>query len=179
LAALVVCGLASAETTATTKKKTATKTTTRTAHPAAKGSVAATKSAATKSTISKPAGAKTTAAKAIPKTAPAKTGTVAARSKNTRNTKTKRVARSYQQAPTTDRYKEIQQALIDKGYLHGEATGEWGPDSVDALRRFQTDQNITSDGKIGALSLIALGLGPKRFTAQTAPPQPPPAEAPK
>jgi peptidoglycan hydrolase-like protein with peptidoglycan-binding domain len=74
-----------------------------------------------------------------------------------------------QQAPTTDRYKEIQQALISKGYLQGEATGQWGPDCVDALKRFQSEQNLTPDGKIGSLSLIALGLGPKRLTAQTAP----------
>jgi len=88
------------------------------------------------------------------------------------------VVRSYQQAPTPERYKEIQQALIDKGYLHGEANGQWGPDSTDALRRFQADQNITADGKIGALSLIALGLGPKRLTAQTNPqPAGPPAPA--
>jgi peptidoglycan hydrolase-like protein with peptidoglycan-binding domain len=77
------------------------------------------------------------------------------------------VVRSFQQAPTADRYKEIQQALISKGYLQGEATGQWGPDSVAALTRFQTDQNLTADGKIGSLSLIALGLGPKRLTAQS------------
>lgn len=33
---------------------------------------------------------------------------------------------------------------------------------MDALKRFQRDQNLTEDGKIGALSLIALGLGPNR-----------------
>jgi hypothetical protein len=33
---------------------------------------------------------------------------------------------------------------------------------VDALKRFQREQNLTEDGKIGSLSLIALGLGPKR-----------------
>ena len=77
------------------------------------------------------------------------------------------MVRSYQQAPTADRYREIQQALINKGYLQGEPTGQWGPDSVDALKRFQADQNLMADGKIGALSLIALGLGPKRLTAQS------------
>jgi hypothetical protein len=30
------------------------------------------------------------------------------------------------------------------------------------LRRFQREQNLGDDGKIGSLSLIALGLGPKR-----------------
>lgn len=96
----------------------------------------------------------------------------------------RRTSRSYQQAPSPERYKEIQQALASKGYLQGEPTGEWGPDSVDALKRFQTDQNLMPDGKVSSLSLIALGLGPKRLTAKSdsAPPQPgtpaPPATAP-
>lgn len=70
--------------------------------------------------------------------------------------------RSYQQQPTQDRYREIQQALGEKGYFAGEPDGNWGAESVDALKRFQRDQNLTEDGKIGALSLIALGLGPRR-----------------
>jgi peptidoglycan hydrolase-like protein with peptidoglycan-binding domain len=86
----------------------------------------------------------------------------------------RRPSRSRQQAPSPERYKEIQQSLASKGYLQGDPTGEWGPDSVDALKRFQTDQNLTPDGKIGSLSLIALGLGPKRLSAKSdsAPPQP-------
>ena len=43
--------------------------------------------------------------------------------------------------------------------------GAWGPESVEALKRFQHDQNLVEDGKIGSLSLIALGLGPKHETA--------------
>ena len=70
--------------------------------------------------------------------------------------------RSAQQQPTAERYKEIQQALADRGYLQGTVDGNWGADSVEALKRFQRDQNITDDGKLGSLSLIALGLGPKR-----------------
>jgi Putative peptidoglycan binding domain len=76
-------------------------------------------------------------------------------------------ARSYQQAPTPDRYREIQQALVSKGYLQGEPSGQWGADSADALKRFQADQNLMPDGKINSLSLIALGLGPKRLTAKS------------
>lgn len=75
--------------------------------------------------------------------------------------------RSFQQAPTPDRYKEIQQALASKGYYKGDPNGEWGSDSVDALKRFQTDQSLMPDGKINSLSLIALGLGPKRLTAKS------------
>lgn len=76
-----------------------------------------------------------------------------------------------QMQPTTDRYKEIQQALADKGYFRGAPDGTWNGESVDALKRFQKDQNLDPDGKIGSLSLMALGLGPKRgvASAQSAP----------
>jgi peptidoglycan hydrolase-like protein with peptidoglycan-binding domain len=76
------------------------------------------------------------------------------------------VARRPQQ-PTPERLKEIQQALADKGYFKNEPDGTWGPASIDALKRFQHDQNLSEDGKIGSLSLIALGLGPKREVAET------------
>jgi Putative peptidoglycan binding domain len=126
----------------------------------------ATRTTPGKSTKAKPTGARTTKA--------------AARRKG----KSRRTSRSYQQAPSPERYKEIQQALASKGFLEGEPTGEWGPDSVEALKRFQTGQNLTPDGKINSLSLIALGLGPKRLTAKSdsASPQPgtpaPPPPAP-
>ncbi len=118
-----------------------------------------------------------------PATKGAKTATTASKSTKGKTTKTaanrkgksaRHPSRYYQQAPSPERYKEIQQALASKGYLQGEPTGEWGSESVEALKRFQTDQNLTADGKISSLSLIALGLGPKRLTAksETAPQQP-------
>lgn len=83
--------------------------------------------------------------------------------------------RSRQAQPTPDRYKQIQEALAAKGYLKPEdATGSWGPGSVDAMKRFQADQKIEGAGKINSLSLIALGLGPKRESLAAAKPQPPP-----
>ena len=68
---------------------------------------------------------------------------------------------SYQLHPDPERYQEIQKALADRGYFKGEVNGQWGDDSVDALKRFQTDQKLPNDGKINSLSLIGLGLGPK------------------
>lgn len=68
---------------------------------------------------------------------------------------------SYQLHPDPQRYQEIQKALTDRGYFKGEVNGQWGDDSVDALKRFQADQNLADDGKINSLSLIGLGLGPK------------------
>lgn len=73
-------------------------------------------------------------------------------------------ARRYrgQQAPTQERYTEIQQALAARGFLQSEPSGNWDAASVDALKRFQEEQNLPPTGKITSLSLIALGLGPRR-----------------
>ena len=81
--------------------------------------------------------------------------------------------RNRQTSPTPDRYREIQGALAAKGFLKPEdATGTWNQSSADALKKFQTEQNLESSGKINSLSLIALGLGPKRDAAPAKPPQP-------
>jgi hypothetical protein len=78
--------------------------------------------------------------------------------------------RNRQTAPTPDRFKEIQTALADKGYLTPEeANGTWNESSADALKKFQADQNLESTGKINALSLIALGLGPRHESAAARP----------
>jgi peptidoglycan hydrolase-like protein with peptidoglycan-binding domain len=66
-----------------------------------------------------------------------------------------------QAAPTAERYREIQQVLTDQGFYTGSINGEWGADSVAALKKFQASKGLVPDGKLGALSLIALGLGPK------------------
>ena len=72
-----------------------------------------------------------------------------------------------QQAPTTDRYMEIQQALVTRGYLTTPPSGAWDPATGDARKRFQEEQNLPPTGKITSLSLIALGLGPKRTPLST------------
>jgi hypothetical protein len=70
--------------------------------------------------------------------------------------------RNRQSAPTSDRYREIQVALADRGYLSPEeANGAWGSSSTDALKKFQVEQSLESTGRIDSLSLIALGLGPR------------------
>ena len=91
-----------------------------------------------------------------------------------RRAKGKRSARkagpSYQLHPNPQRYQEIQKALADRGYFKGEANGQWGDDSIDALKRFQADQKLPDDGKINSLSLIGLGLGPKHNGSSVTPP---------
>jgi Putative peptidoglycan binding domain len=76
--------------------------------------------------------------------------------------------RAMQQHPTQERYQQIQQALADHGFYKGDVNGVWGSDSVDALKQFQQSQKLSATGKIDSVSLIALGLGPKRtLTART------------
>ncbi len=77
-----------------------------------------------------------------------------------------------QTQPTTERYREIQEALIARGFLEGPATGQWDSKSIEALKRFEQSQNLTEDGKLDSLALIALGLGPQRTQ-----PVPPATEA--
>jgi hypothetical protein len=70
--------------------------------------------------------------------------------------------RNRQSAPTADRYREIQEALVARGYLSmSDANGSWGTSSTEALKKFPAEQTLDSTGKINSLSLIALGLGPK------------------
>jgi peptidoglycan hydrolase-like protein with peptidoglycan-binding domain len=138
-------------------KKTAKKASTAKASKP-KGTTAAGKTAGKKAAASK----KSTSSK---RTAPKKTSKQASA----------RYRRSTQKEPDAARYQEIQQSLADKGYFAGPVNGTWGPDSVEALKRFQRDQNIDDDGKLGSLSLIALGLGPKRGAGVAEKPEVPPA----
>jgi peptidoglycan hydrolase-like protein with peptidoglycan-binding domain len=87
--------------------------------------------------------------------------TAAAKKKTAKKTTSTRSRSSRQAQPTPQRYREIQQALVNKGYLKSDPNGTWGPESVEALRRFQHDQKLNESGKVDSLSLIALGLGPK------------------
>jgi len=127
----------------------------------------ATKSTGVKKATSKKAGTPSSVKKAP---ASASTRSKSAKSKSTRKVVPAATWRNRQQVPTPDRYKEIQQALVDKGYLKGEPSGVWDADSEAAMARFQTDQKLTATGKITAPSLIGLGLGAKSAGAPEAAP---------
>ena len=77
-----------------------------------------------------------------------------------------------QMSPTPERYMEVQQALATRGYYSGPIDGAWSSECVEALKRFQADQDLEPDGKLGALSLIGLGLGPNRDTVAELPASP-------
>lgn len=130
--------------------------------------------AASKKTTSKatPAAKKTTAKKATAAKKTAKKQTARRRAPAR-----KQSWRTGQMAPTRERYREIQQALIDKGYYEGSPDGVWGSDCTEALKKFQQDQNLRPDGKLDSLTLISLGLGPRREPINSIPAVKPPPDA--
>ena len=124
-------------------------------------------STAKKGTITTRKGARTASAR--------KPGTTTkSASSRVKKTPAKRVTwRNRQLSPSPDRYREIQAALAAKGFLKPEdATVTWNQASTDALKNFQSEQNLESSGKINSLSLIALGLGPRRDPAPAIRPPP-------
>lgn len=86
--------------------------------------------------------------------------------------------RTGQMVPTPDRYKEIQAALVSKGYSSQTADGVWGPQWSESLRKFQQDQKLEPSGKLSSLSLITLGLGPQRDAYGSPTPAHPPGNSP-
>jgi hypothetical protein len=118
-------------------------------------------------TVTKKAASKTAS---IPKKGISSKKTVS--SKKGKSSK-KPVAAARQMAPTPERYKEIQQALVDKGYLKSEPNGIWEGQSMDALRQFQTDHKLSPTGKLSSASLIALGLGSNTAAASSGQPAAP------
>jgi Putative peptidoglycan binding domain len=129
------------------------------------------KTASTKTAASKKTSAKTAASSKKSTKTGAKTGAKTAAAWHPR-----------QATPTPERYKEIQQALVTKGYLKSEPNGVWDAQSIDALRQFQTDQKLSVTGRISSASLIALGLGPNAALRTETPSAPaaaiPPTEPP-
>jgi peptidoglycan hydrolase-like protein with peptidoglycan-binding domain len=136
--------------------------------PSPKASSSSKSTSSKKTATSKTAGAPPQTVRRNPSTT--KTGTStkkSTRARTRRNARQKGVPnwRRGQQEPTPERYREIQQALIGRGYLQAPGPEKWGPESVEALKRFQQDQKLEASGKLDSLSIIALGLGPKRDLA--------------
>lgn len=65
-----------------------------------------------------------------------------------------------QQGISSDRAREIQEALIREHYLDGQPTGVWDTRTNDAMRRYQSDQGWQSKVIPDSRALIKLGLGP-------------------
>jgi peptidoglycan hydrolase-like protein with peptidoglycan-binding domain len=72
--------------------------------------------------------------------------------------KVKRTPRG-QKAPTSDRIREIQDALSREGSLDGKPSGKWDATTVEAMKKFQGNHGLSPTGKIDAVTLEKLGLG--------------------
>lgn len=136
------------------------------AAPAKKPASKSTRTTAARKSTSK----STTAKKSTAKKSTVKSAKSTKRPARRRSTTSRRRVRrpAGQGKPSPERYAEIQRALKQRGYFQGEADGKWGESSTLALKKFQQEQNLKPDGKLGSLSLIALGLGPKRGSVQPA-----------
>ena len=65
-----------------------------------------------------------------------------------------------QQQISSDRAREIQEALIREHYLDGQPTGVWDSRTQAAMRKFQADQGWQNKVVPDSRALIKLGLGP-------------------
>jgi len=69
--------------------------------------------------------------------------------------KVKRTPRG-QKAPTSDRIREIQDALNREGALDGKPTGKWDATTIEAMKKFQENHGLSPTGKIDAVTLRSL-----------------------
>jgi peptidoglycan hydrolase-like protein with peptidoglycan-binding domain len=67
-----------------------------------------------------------------------------------------------QAAPSSERTREIQSALIREHYLSGSANGEFDNQTRAALTKYQADHGWQSKVVPDSRALIKLGLGPSR-----------------
>ena len=73
-----------------------------------------------------------------------------------------------QQRPAPERVQEIERALVEKGFMTAEPDVNWDQATTDAVKRFQQSENLPADGRLSALTLIAMGMA-KPTTATAAP----------
>ena len=59
---------------------------------------------------------------------------------------------------TGEQVRQVQQKLIQYGYLSGDADGVFGRATYDAVIWFQQKNGLTIDGRVGAATAAALGL---------------------
>ena len=64
-----------------------------------------------------------------------------------------------QKAPSSDRISEIQSALAREGYYKGDPNGRLDANTVAALEKFQSANDLDANGKLDAPTLQKLGLG--------------------
>ena len=53
---------------------------------------------------------------------------------------------------------KVQKRLIQWGYMDGTADGRYGEDTRNAVRKFQRNNGLTADGKVGAATAAKMGV---------------------
>jgi peptidoglycan hydrolase-like protein with peptidoglycan-binding domain len=116
-------------------------------------------------------------AQAQKKSAPAaKKPAAAAKKPAARKAPARQPSTAGQTAPTAERIREIQEALIASGHFTPPATGRVDARTSQAISRFQADHGLDTTGKIGVRTLTALeNYGLRRNTYAAA--KPPAAES--
>lgn len=66
-----------------------------------------------------------------------------------------------QQVISSERARQIQQALIRERYLEGEPSGAWDQRTKDAMTRYQAENGWQTKVTPDSRALIKLGLGPR------------------
>ena len=115
----------------------------------------------TQATASSASSASKTAS--APATSRSSTKLKSAKAKRTRTSasrKGKHSKKRGQQKIDGERTHQIQQALIQKGYLKGEPSDKWDASTEVALRKFQADNGWQNKTVPDSRALIKLGLGP-------------------
>ena len=83
---------------------------------------------------------------------------------------------TYSQALSPQEVQMVQQQLRQFGVYSGSIDGQWGPDSVIALQRFQQQHGIQPTGQLNEGTVASLGLNPGMLLS--GPPAPVTAMAP-
>lgn len=71
-------------------------------------------------------------------------------------------------AQSHSKIREVQQALKDKGFDPGAVDGVNGRATRVAIKKFQAQNNLTADGRLGPKTLDALGVKQAKSTTQMA-----------
>ena len=66
-----------------------------------------------------------------------------------------------------DAIRAIQTALDESGFKVGRIDGLWGPETDDAVRKFQQSKQIQANGQLDQQTLSALGLNSAQFAQQS------------
>ena len=117
------------------------------------------------STMATAAGSSRTAvrkpsAKASVKSVTANAGAKTSKKKRTAKSRRTSWRSRGQQSIEASRAREIQEKLIEAGYLSGNADGRWDDRTKAAMRKFQEDNGWQTKILPDSRALIKLGLGP-------------------